>query len=304
MRALIYDPAARHRVRFGDVPEPVPSPSEAVIAVEAASLNFGELAFAERQLRPGQLLGKDAAGTVVQAAADGSGPPVGTRVSSFAGTGGFAELRAVATSDLAAVPDSVGLAAAAAVPAAGATALQAVRRLGPLLGRRVLVTGASGGVGRFAVQLAARAGAHVIASVGRPQRGDGLRALGAAEVLSGSTIPDEPVYGVIDNVGGPILAQAFGKLCDGGIALSVGWAAREQTVIDFEEMRMLGGVRRLEPFCVSSPFGPDIAYLVERLRTGELDPQIGWTGSWRHVHDAIDALLDRQVNGKAVLDMR
>ncbi len=131
-----------------------------------------------------------------------------------------------------------------------------------------------------------------------------MRELGAAEILSGSTVPDETVHGVIDNVGGPILAEAFRRLHDGGIALSVGWAAREQTVIDFEEMRMLGGVRRLEPFCVSSPFGPDIAYLVELLRTGELDSQIGWAGSWRHMHDAIDDLLARRVNGKAVITMR
>ncbi|WP_225987003.1 zinc-binding dehydrogenase [Streptomyces spectabilis] len=89
------------------------------------------------------------------------------------------------TADLAVVPDAVDLGAAGALPVAGVSALQAVRRLGTIEGRRVLVTGASGGVGRFAVQLAALAGAHVIASTGSPERAAGLRELGAAETVQG-----------------------------------------------------------------------------------------------------------------------
>ncbi|MEU8119712.1 zinc-binding dehydrogenase [Spirillospora sp. NPDC049024] len=303
MRALVYDPDAPQGVRFGEVEEPRPGPSQALVRVEAAALNFGELAFAARQLRPGEVFGKDAAGVVVQAAADGSGPPAGTRVTSFAGTGGWAVLRAVDTTDLAAVPDGVDLGAASALPAAGVTALQAVRRLGPVLGRRVLVTGASGGVGRFAVQLLARAGAHVIAAVGRPERAEGLRELGATEVLVGSAKPATPVFGVLDNVGGGLLADSFERLEDGGIALSIGWASREPTVIDFEEMRMKGGVRRLEPFAVAAPFGPGLGYLLRLLENGELDPQVGWRGPWDRIDDAVEALLGRRVPGKAVLDL-
>ncbi|GAA3648127.1 zinc-binding dehydrogenase [Nonomuraea antimicrobica] len=303
MRALIYDPDAARGVRFGEVDEPQPRESQALIKVEAASLNFGELAFAARQLRPGAVFGKDAAGTVLQAAADGSGPPEGARVTSFAGTGGWAELRAVDTANLAVVSPSVDLAAASALPAAGVTALQAVRRLGPVLGRRVLVTGASGGVGRFAVQLAARAGAYVIASVGSAERAAGLQALGARDILVGPAMPAEPVFGVLDNVGGKLLAEAFGILEDGGVALSVGWASREPTVIDFEEERMKGIHKRVEPFTVAAPFGPESAYLIRLLEKGELDPQIGWRGPWDRVEEAIAALLGRRVPGKAVLDV-
>jgi NADPH2:quinone reductase len=303
MRALVYDPDAAHGVRFAEVDEPRPRRSQALIKVEAASLNFGELAFAARQLSPGDVFGKDAAGTVIQAAADGSGPPEGARVTSFAGTGGWAERRAVDTTNLAVVPPAVSLAAASALPAAGVTALQAVRRLRPVLGRRVLITGASGGVGRFAVQLAARAGAHVIASVGSPERAAGLRALGAHDILAGTAMPAAPVFGVLDNVGGNLLAEAFGALEDGGIALSIGWASREPTVIDFEEERMKGGLKRLEPFAVAAPFGPDLAYLLHLLDKGELDPQIGWRAPWDRVEEAVDALLGRRVRGKAVLDL-
>lgn len=303
MRALVYAPDAVHGVRFAEIDEPSPGPSEALIRVDAASLNFGELAFAERQLRPGQVFGKDAAGVVVRAAADGSGPAEGTRVVSFAGTGGWAELRAVDLADVAVVPDSVDLGPAAAIPAAGVTALQAVRRLGTTLGRRVLVTGASGGVGRFAVQLAARAGAHVIASVGAPARAEGLAELGASEVLTGSALPDAPVDGVLDNVGGRLLADAFGLLAPGGVALSIGWASREPTVLALEEARMRGGHGRLEPFTVSAPFGPDTSYLLHLLERDRLDPQIGWRGPWDEAHAAIDALLARRVRGKAVLNL-
>ncbi|MEO3875263.1 zinc-binding dehydrogenase [Nonomuraea sp. B12E4] len=303
MRALVYDPEAAHGVRFAEVEEPEPRASEALIEVEAASLNFGELAFAARQLLPGEIFGKDAAGVVVRAAADGSGPPEGTRVASFAGTGGWAERRAVDTANLAAVPAAIDPGVAGALPAAGVTALQVVRRLGPVLGRRVLVTGASGGVGRFVVQLAAQAGAHVVASVGRPERAEGLTSLGAAEILVGSARPADPVFGVVDNVGGKLLAEAFGRLEEGGVALSVGWASREPTVIDFEEERMRGVRKRLEPFTVTAPFGADLGYLIGLLERGRLDPQIGWRGPWDQVGEAIDALLGRRVPGKAVLDL-
>jgi len=181
--------------------------------------------------------------------------------------------------------------------------LQALRRLGPVVGRRVLVTGASGGVGRFAVQLAARAGAHVIAAVGSAARGAGLTDLGAAEVVVGLADVTEPVFGVLDNVGGQLLAEAFSLVADGGSAQSIGMASNQPTTIDFEAERQIPGHRRLEPFTVRTPFAPDLAYLVELLADGEIDPQIGLRTSWTDVSEAAEALLDRRVAGKAVLDV-
>src|SRR5919197_4239866 len=140
---------------------------------------------------------------------DAPGPQAGARVATFGSSGAWAERRAVDTAELAVLPDAVDLVAAAALPAAGVTALRALRRLGSVVGRRVLVSGASGGVGRFAVQLAARAGAHVIAAVGSTARGAGLTELGAAEVVVGLGGVTEPVFGVVDNVGGRLLADAF-----------------------------------------------------------------------------------------------
>ncbi len=290
-------------MRLADVEEPVAAESEALIQVRATALNFGEVHFIDHMRKPGEVPGWDAAGVVVQTAADGSGPPVGSRVVGFHGAGGWAERRAVPTENLAVLPDSVDFGPAAALPVAGVTALQSLRALGPVVGRRVLITGASGGVGRFAVQLAARAGAHVIAAVGSTARGAGLTALGATEVVVGLADVAEPVSGVLDNVGGPLLAEAFSLLDDGGSLQSIGMASNQPSTIDFEVERRTGVRKRLEPFTVRTPFGPDLAYLVELLAAGELDPQIGLRTSWNDVSEAAEALLDRRVAGKAVLDV-
>ncbi len=303
MRAVIYDPQARANLRLTDVEEPAVADSEALVEVRATALNFGEVHFIDRMRKPGEIPGWDAAGVVVAAAADGSGPPAGSRVVGFHGAGGWAQRRAVPTENLAVLPDSVDFGRAAALPVAGVTALQALRRLGPVVGRRVLITGASGGVGRFAVQLAARAGAHVIAAVGSAARGVGLTDLGAAEVVVGLGDVTEPVFGVLDNVGGQLLAEAFRLVDDGGSAQSIGMASDQPTTIDFEAERQFGVHKRLEPFTVRTPFAPDLAYLVELLAAGEIDPQVGLRTSWEDVSEAAEALLDRRVAGKAVLDV-
>jgi len=177
----------------------------------------------------GWVLGSDAAGMVVQAAAEGSGPAAGVRVVALTPRA-FVERVAVQAGALAEVPPSVDLAQAAALPVAGVAALRALRAAGAVLGKRVLVTGASGGVGRFAVQLAAQAGAHVIASVGSAARGEGLAKAGADEVLVGLDGVNQPVDVVLDNVGGAQLVTAWELLAPGGSLQSIGWASGEPAV--------------------------------------------------------------------------
>jgi len=303
MRAIVYDPQSPANLRLAEVPPPVVAPHEVLIDVHAVALNFGELHWIENMRRPGEVPGWDSAGVVVTAAADGSGPPVGTPVVGFGGEGGWAQQRAIATANLAELPPFVEYAEAAALPVAGVTALQAVRALGAVLGKRVLITGASGGVGRYAVQLAARAGAHVIAAVGSAARGAGLTELGAQEVVVGLDEVSEPVFGVLDNVGGALLAQAFSLVGDGGSVQSIGMASGQPTTIDFEEQRRLGARKRLEPFTVTAPFADDLRYLLTLLADGELDPQIGLRDDWTNVSAAAKALLDRTVAGKAVLTL-
>jgi NADPH:quinone reductase-like Zn-dependent oxidoreductase len=302
VQALVYDPDAPRGLRLGEVPEPEPSPSEALVRVAATSLNFADVAFLRERGVLGAVPGFDASGLVLAAATDGSGPPPGTPVVTFGWSGGWAELRAVDVDELAVVPNGVDLGAAAAVPVAGVTALRALRRLGPIVGRRVVITGASGGVGRFAVQLAARAGAHVVASVGRAERGKGLATLGAAEVVVGLEGVSEPVYGALDNVGGRTLAEVYALLEPGGCVQSIGMASLEMTTIDFEQARLRGG-GRIEAFTVGPGFGVDLTYLMSLVAAGGLDPQVGWRGPWEKAADAADALLSRTVRGKVVLEV-
>jgi NADPH:quinone reductase-like Zn-dependent oxidoreductase len=303
MRAIVHDPEAPHGLRLTEVPRPRPGPGQVLVRVAAASLNFADVAYLADRGVPGAVPGFDAAGVVEAGDPNGSGPPPGSRVVTFDWAGAWAERRVVDVGELAIVPDGVDLVAAAAVPVAGVTALRALRTFGPLAGRRILVTGASGGVGRFAVQLAAREGAHVIASVGHPERGARLGALGAGDVVVGLDGIDAPIDGAVDNVGGATLAGAFALLAPGGTVASVGMASGEATTIDFEQARLRGGGSRIEVFAVGAGFGPDLAILVGLVAAGELDPQVDWRGPWDKVGEAAGALLGRTVRGKAILEV-
>ena len=215
--------------------------------------------------------------------------------------GAFARRIAVPSAAVAEVPRSVDLAEAAALPVAGLAALRALRAAGPVLGRRVLVTGASGGVGRFAVQLAARAGACVIASVGSPGRGEGLAAIGADAVVIGLDGVDEAVDVVLDNVGGHQLVAAWELLAPGGSLQSIGWTSGEPAV--FPPYATVGPAKSLSSFLNQGDAGSDLATLVRLLAEGSLSAEIGWRGPWERMPEAVEMLVGRRVNGKAVLDV-
>lgn len=303
MRAIVFDPEAPTKFGFADVPAPEPAaPNELLIEVKAISLNFGEVYYGDTADTPGEIPGWDSAGVVLRAAADGSGPPVGARVVGADWSRAWAQQRVLTSDNVAVVPDSLDFETAAALPVAGVTAVQIIRRLGPVLGRRVLVTGASGGVGRLAVQLAARAGAHVIAAVGSLERGAGLRELGAHDVVVGLAGLD-PVHGVLEHIGGTMLADAIALLDDGGTVISVGAASGQPTTIDFEAERMTMKRRRIEPFMARWPVGDDLRYVVALADRGELDAQIGFRDSWDNLDTAIDALLGRRVASKVALSI-
>src|SRR5947209_5088640 len=218
-RAVVVDPEAPGRLVIREVAEPVPDRSEAVVRVRTISLNRGEVrrsGMAAAGWRPGW----DLAGVVERAAADGQGPAVGTRVVGFLIDGAWAQRVTVPRNALAELPDKVTFSQAATFPVAGLTALQALGKGGPLLGKRVLVTGATGGVGDFAVQLARLAGAHVTASVRRADQGPALRQLGSHEVVVGDAIAAMPKYDLIlESVGGKTLGTALAALQRGGVCV-------------------------------------------------------------------------------------
>src|SRR5262249_11271306 len=152
---------------IGEAPEPSPDSDEALVRVKTISLNRGEVRRAATQAA-GTMIGWDVVGVVEAAARNGSGPPKGTRVGGVSRRmRGRAERIEMPTTDLAEIPDDVPDADAATLPVAGLTALYALERCNRLLASRVLVTGATGGVGYFACQLARLMGAHVTALLRR-----------------------------------------------------------------------------------------------------------------------------------------
>jgi NADPH:quinone reductase-like Zn-dependent oxidoreductase len=308
MRALVAAPAAPHGIELRDVPDAAASrPDHVVVGVERTSLNRGEVRrtrAADDGFRPGW----DVAGTVVAAAADGSGPPPGTRVVGFArpqeSGGSWAERVAVRSSELARIPDDLGAAAGSTLPIAGLTALRTLRHGAPLQGKRVLVTGAAGGVGRLAIQLAAREGADVTAVVGRPERAAGLEALGAAAVAVGSDAAEGEFDVILESAGGASLATGLVRLRPDGVLVSLGNSSGEPTTFRVDQFyfraraRMVGYVI----FADGEPsYTADLAYLAALVARGELDVSIAAERSWHEAGSLIDDLLERRIDGKAVL---
>jgi NADPH:quinone reductase-like Zn-dependent oxidoreductase len=303
MRSLVSTPNGPSPAEIQEVPEPVPGPGEALIEVKAASLNRGELNLLPN--RPGWRPGQDVAGVVMAAAAGGDGPPVGTRVVAAVDQGGWAERVPASINRLAGLPDGVSFEAGATLPVAGLTAIRALRAAGgPLLGMRLLVTGASGGVGRFAVQLGRQGGATVTAAAAAPERAAGLTELGAASVLYEGREPEGQFDVVLEAVGGPSLERSLRALAPRGVVVLYGGASGVGASIGLSSF-VPGRFGRIQSFFIYETdvqtFGRDLAYLVSLMDLGQLEPQVGLTVSWKDLGSAVSALRDRKVNGKAVL---
>ncbi len=301
MRALVSKQSAPF-AELADVPDPEPRPDEALVEVHAISLNRGETRRLA-QLEPGTVTGWDLAGTVRRAAQDG-GPPEGARVVGLMNVGAWAELAAVKVEHLAELPDGISFEQASALPVAGLTALRALEVAGFVLGKRVLVTGASGGVGRFAIQLAKLGGAHVTAIA---RRTEGLQELGADEVAVEIDLEGPTYEAIVDGVGGPVLGQAIQRVAPGGTIVSFASTVTEPVSYPSRELFARAPGARVYGFYVFAELAhtrsgsADLRRLADLVADKRLDPQIDLTLPWSDAAQAIEALLDRRVNGKAVL---
>ena len=302
MLALVAASAQPEHVDLREAPAPQPSGSEALIEVKAFGVNRGELRLLENRpdgWRPGQ----DIAGIVVRGADGAKGPQAGERVVVCVDQGGWSEFAVAEPSRMAVLPQNVGFEAAATLPVAGLTALRALRLGGSLLGKRVLITGASGGVGQFAVQFAALAGAEVTAQA-RAERGASMRELGATSIVSTVDELDGTYDLILESVGGDWLSAAARSVGPDGAVVFFGNSSRQPSSISFTDF---GGHprARLLPFFVyeSGPpaFGVDLALMVRLISEGKLKPQIGFEGSWRELDKALAAFRDRKFGGKAIL---
>jgi NADPH2:quinone reductase len=210
---------------------------------------------------------------------------------------------AVAADRVARLPDQIDWQAAAPLGLAGLTALRLTRVSGPLAARRVLLTGASGGVGHTFVQLAAAHGAEVTAVSRDAERGARLRELGAAHVVDKIEDAAGPFDVAIESTGGAAPGKAWARLVRNGHLVWFGQASHEPAVLDFFDWRgaTSGTLRRFHYAEDSNPVGVDLAALVRLVASGRLHVEVGLLADWTHTPDALEALLARRVRGNAVL---
>ena len=302
MRAMIPTGDMAAAVRLIDVAEPEPRDDELVIQVKAFSVNRGETFLLEHP-EPGWRPGKDVAGIVVAAARSGAGPTVGERVVAHAESGGWAQRVAVAVEKVATLPPQVSVRTAAALPLAGITALRLLRACGSLSSRRVLLTGASGGVGHYFVELAAAQGAKVTAVTASKDRRTRLRELGAADVIEDVTAASGRFDIGLDSVGAESTPAVLRKLTDEGLLIWFGQASRTPPTLDFFDWT--GGtnatIRKLHYTASDFSDGEDLTTLARLVASKRLHPEIGVRRNWRHTNEVIAALLDRRVRGNAIL---
>ncbi|MFJ7199099.1 MULTISPECIES: NADP-dependent oxidoreductase [unclassified Streptomyces] len=249
---------------------PVPGPGELLVAVRAAGVNPVDWKLRDGYVRPGSepqsfpaVFGSEAAGVVEGIGPDVEGFAIGDEVFGNPVTGGYAEYTLLPVAVTAHKPAGLSFTDAAVLPVAAATAYDGVRQLGLAPGATLLITGAGGGVGTAAVQLARRGGVHVI-GVASAAKKDFVESLGAVHIESGPGLADRVraaapggVDAVFDLAGGdtlravaPLLADPAALISAGGkpLAVELGGAAvaraRTAAVLDEVANLVVTGVLR------------------------------------------------------------
>lgn len=294
-----------------DVEPPQPQRGEAVVKVHAISLNRGEirrsLAAAEG-FRPGW----DVAGIVETAAANGSGPKVGQRVVGTLPVAAWAERVAIPTDSVAVLPDAVSFAQACCLPIAGLTALHAVSKRGDLVARKVLITGATGGVGHFATQLARLQGAHVVAVVRDEKQAAFAREHGATEVAVVGNDPSRaaamgPYDLILESVGGDSFTAATRMLAVDGVLVTFGISGGTEGKLDLSPFYIKGG-GTIIGLAVFHEFKREsasvgLSRLLALVADKRLKVHIAVEKPWTEIDAVARELQGRSYIGKAVLHL-
>lgn len=300
-------------------PPAAPGPGEVLVAVEAAGLDRGTWhLMAGRPYLVRLVLGwsaprvpvpgRDVAGTVVALGPGVTELAVGDAVFGISDTGSYAERVVVRVAKLARRPTALSADEAAVLGVSGLTALQAIEAAGVVTGERVLVLGASGGVGSYAVQLLAARGA-VVTAVCSAAKAARVRGWGAARVLDhhteDPTAGAEPYDVILDIAGNTPLARLRRVLAPAGRLVFVGGEAGGDWSGGFE--RQLGAMllgpftrQRFLPFLAKED-GADLARLSALVEQGALRPVVHAVHPVSDVAGAMRSLVAGEVCGKLAL---
>lgn len=306
MKAVrIHSRGGPEQLVYEEAPKPALEPGDALVRVFASAITKDELDWdatyqdAEGRPRLPSIPGHEFSG-VVEAAAPGvsevkAGDPV-YGLASFYRNGSAAEYMAIQASDLAPKPRTLTFEQAASVPLAALTAWQALFEHALLTeGRRILIHGAAGGVGAFAVQLAHSEQAHVIATASAKNE-EFLRQLGANEIIDYQNarfedhVHDADV--VLDTIGGDTLERSWGVLRQGGILVSI---VENPSAKKAAEL----GVRAV--FFIVKPNRSQLIEIAELIDTGRLKPVIAQAFPLEQARSAFEAGLGAHPPGKIVL---
>lgn len=310
MHRLVSSPDDTSNLIFQNTEVPIPNSNQCLIRVKAFSMNRGELKRSQND-PPNTPIGWDVVGIVEQTAQDGSGPPVGTRIVALSiRSEGWADYVVIPSHFLAIIPQSVSDTDAAALPVAGLTALYAVEKGSRLLGSRVLITGATGGVGLFAMQIARAMGATVVAQIRQPEQEAFVRDYGADEVViteTGQAAKQFAPYRlIVDGVGGELVGNLAAFLSQGGICVSYGSSSGNEMELSLTDFYGNGGQRTLYGFSLYTEVELESAHsglirLLSLVEQGQLKAHIDREVSWREASVTAADLIGRKFLGKAVL---
>ncbi|MCU0699684.1 MAG: NAD(P)-dependent alcohol dehydrogenase [Myxococcaceae bacterium] len=322
MKAVVYREYGGPEVlQLAELSRPAVSPGQVLLQVAASSVNSADLRFLRadpfllrlfnglRRPQRRRVLGGDVAGVVVEVGAGVTRFRPGDRV--FGETpvdrdGAFAEFCVAKESALAKVPDGVRLEDAAALPLAGTTALQGLRLAEVTVGQRVLIAGAGGGVGLFAVQLAKRLGAHVTAWCG-PSSVALAKGLGADVVVDYATTPFDTRLGTFDAIlginGYQTLAAYRRRLVPGGRYVMVGGGSRQlfEALLFARPFFSLGGKVGRTLTIDSSQQAKDLERLGAWLAEGTLKVVVEQTYPLERLAEAVTRAEAGHVRGKLVI---
>jgi NADPH:quinone reductase-like Zn-dependent oxidoreductase len=298
---------------------PVPGRGDVLVQVGAAAVHLGDyfvmtgepfmlrLLYGFRRPRNG-IPGRDLAGVVAAVGSDVTALRPGDEVFGWSTAGTLAEYACVPADNLVSVPANLSIVDAAVVPTSALTALQALRDIGRVrLGDRVLVTGASGGVGTFAVQIAKAFGAEVT-GVCSTRNVDLVRSLGADHVVDYTrtdfTRADERYDVILDNVEAQPLAAVRRALTPTGTLIPNSgrggrWIGPLGRIV---KARVLSGFTRqqLKPL-VSVEKRQDLLALADLLATGQVTPVIDRTYPLDEAADALRYVGAGHTRGKVVV---